>query len=53
MFITFEGIDLAGKSTQVQLLSEYLMKKGYRVVTLREPGGTEVSEKIRSILLEP
>lgn len=53
MFITFEGIDLAGKTTQVQLLANYLMKKGYKVVTLREPGGTEISEKIRDILLNP
>lgn len=53
MFVTFEGIDLAGKTTQVQLLASYFMKKGYKVVTLREPGGTEISEKIREILLNP
>ncbi len=53
MFVTFEGIDLAGKSTQAELLEEYLKTKGFDVVTLREPGGTEVSEKIREILLNP
>ncbi len=53
MFVTFEGIDLAGKSTQAELLEEYLKNKGFDVVTLREPGGTEVSEKIREILLNP
>lgn len=53
MFITFEGIDFSGKTTQVQLLAKYLINKGFRVITLREPGGTEISEKIRQILLEP
>jgi dTMP kinase len=51
MFITFEGIDLAGKTTQLQLLARYLVDNGYKVITLREPGGTEVSEKIREVLL--
>ncbi|MCX7908383.1 MAG: dTMP kinase [Ignavibacteria bacterium] len=53
MLITFEGIDLAGKTTQVQLLAKYLINKGLNVVTLREPGGTEIAEKIREILLKP
>ncbi|ROL56562.1 dTMP kinase [Bacteroidetes/Chlorobi group bacterium Naka2016] len=53
MFISFEGIDFSGKTTQVQLLAKYLINKGFRVITLREPGGTEISEKIRQILLEP
>ncbi|MFN3305812.1 MAG: dTMP kinase [Candidatus Kapaibacteriota bacterium] len=53
MFVTFEGIDLAGKSTQAELLEQYLKNKGFDVVILREPGGTEVSEKIREILLNP
>ena len=52
MFITLEGIDCSGKSTQCQLLSEFLKGKGYDVLTLREPGGTEISEKIRNILLD-
>lgn len=52
MFITFEGIDGAGKSTQVKKLSKYLTEKGHDVLTLREPGGTAVAEKIRGLLLE-
>ena len=52
MFITFEGIDLAGKSTQTKLLQEYLIKKNKRVKVVREPGGTYISEKIRDILLD-
>ena len=52
MFITFEGIDFCGKSTQVLLLQKYLENKGERVVIIREPGGTEISEKIRDILLD-
>lgn len=53
MFITFEGIDFSGKSTQVQLLAKYLDNKGFSVAIFREPGGTEVSEKVREILLDP
>lgn len=52
MFITFEGIDFCGKSTQVKLLKEFLEKKGKTVKIIREPGGTEISEKIREILLD-
>ncbi len=52
MFITFEGLDFCGKSTQVKLLIEYLEKKGNKIVLLREPGGTVISEKIRDILLD-
>ena len=51
MFITFEGMDGAGKSTQIDLLCNHLKSKGYDVVLTREPGGTEVCEKIRNILL--
>jgi dTMP kinase len=52
MFITFEGIDFCGKSTQVELLKKYLTDKGKEVEIIREPGGTEISEKIRDILLD-
>ncbi len=52
-FITFEGSEGSGKSTHSKLLCNYLKKKGYRVVFLREPGGTAISEKIRRILLSP
>lgn len=49
--ITFEGIDGCGKSTQVQMLSDHLSSLGYSVVVVREPGGTDVGEAIRDILL--
>ena len=51
LFITFEGIDGCGKSTQLNLLANYLIKKGYEVIITREPGGKGLGEKIREILL--
>ena len=51
LFITFEGADGCGKSTQMKLLKEYLLKKGYEIVETREPGGKGLGEKIRDILL--
>ncbi len=51
VFITFEGIEGAGKSTQAKLLYDYLIQKGKQAVLTREPGGTETGKKIRSILL--
>lgn len=51
-FITFEGSEGSGKSTQSKLLYQYLKRKGFKVICLREPGGTKVSEKIRKILLD-
>jgi len=51
MLFTFEGIDGCGKSTQIKLLAEYLITTGKKVLTLREPGGTELAEKIRNLLL--
>lgn len=52
MFITFEGIDLCGKSTQAKLLLEYLQSIKKKVIYVREPGGTNISEKIRHLLLD-
>jgi len=51
LFITFEGPDGSGKTTQIKLLSDYLEKKGFDVLLTVEPGGTEVGRKIRDILL--
>ncbi len=51
MFITFEGIDASGKSTQVKLLEKFLVEQNFKVIVVREPGGTKLSEEIRNILL--
>lgn len=51
MFITFEGIDGSGKSTQISLLKSYLSTRGISCHIFREPGGTAISEHIRSLLL--
>ncbi len=52
MFVTFEGLDFCGKSTQVELLEKYFIDKKKKVIVIREPGGTPISEKIRDILLD-
>lgn len=52
MFITLEGSDGTGKSTQAGLLAEFLRQKGHRVLLTREPGGTEIGEQIRRVLAD-
>ena len=52
-FITFEGPDGCGKSTQVKLLADHCRNLGYTVRLTREPGGPSISEKIRALLLDP
>lgn len=52
LFITFEGPEGAGKTTVLHMVSEYLKNKGVNCVTTREPGGIEISEKIRGIILD-
>jgi len=51
-FISFEGIDFSGKTTQVVLLKEKLEAYGENVLVMREPGGTTISERVRDILLD-
>ena len=52
MFLTFEGIDGSGKSTQARLLVEHLREVGHQAILIREPGGTPLSERIRDVLLD-
>ncbi len=52
LFITFEGVDGCGKSTQVEYFKRILQEKGIDFISVREPGGTAISEKIRTILLD-
>lgn len=53
IFITMEGPDGSGKTTQIDLLKKYLEHKGYDIVIAREPGGTTIGEAIREIILNP
>ena len=53
LFITFEGIDGCGKSTQIAKAAEYLKEKGIPHIVTREPGGTPLAEKIRELILSP
>lgn len=53
LFVTFEGLEGAGKSTQAKLLADRLTTEGYPVTLVREPGGTKVGEALRNILADP
>ncbi|HDN19720.1 MAG TPA: dTMP kinase [Candidatus Acetothermia bacterium] len=53
LFIVLEGPDAAGKSTQLELLSRELSRRGIPVITTREPGGTELGRELRRLLLDP
>jgi len=52
-FISIEGIEGAGKSTQLSFIQQFLTERGQQLVVTREPGGTELGEQIRSLLLTP
>lgn len=52
LFITFEGPDGSGKTTQIEKLRAHILEKGYDAILTREPGGTAISEKIREIILD-
>lgn len=52
IFISFEGIEGSGKSTQANLLYKYLINKGFKVILTEEPGGTRIGKKIRKVLLD-
>lgn len=53
MFITLEGIEGSGKTTQINHIDRFLENRGHACIVTREPGGTRIGEKIRSILLDP
>lgn len=53
IFITIEGPDGSGKTTILQMLAENLVNEGYEVVATREPGGIEIAEQIRKVILDP
>jgi dTMP kinase len=53
LFITFEGPEGCGKTTQMRFLAAYLREQGYDLLTTREPGGTRIGDRVRNILLDP
>lgn len=53
LFITFEGIDGGGKTTQLALAAKWLREQGYEVIESREPGGTPLAERVRELVLDP
>ena len=53
MFITLEGPDGSGKTTQARLLAQWLRERGYEVILTREPGGTDIGDQIRTVLHDP
>ena len=53
MFFSFEGIDGSGKTTQARLLADALRQRGQHVVEVREPGGTDLGERVRALVLDP
>ncbi len=52
LFVTFEGLDGSGKSTQLRRLKEWLEADGFAVTATRQPGGTRVGDRIRALLLD-
>ena len=52
LFITFEGPDGSGKTTQIERLKTFIQSKGYDALLTREPGGTEIGERIRELVLD-
>jgi dTMP kinase len=53
LFITFEGVEGCGKSTQIRLLEEHLRRRGIETIATREPGGVPIAEAVRAVLLDP